>query len=140
MLNQEDIKKIIPHRYPFLFIDGITEIEPLKRVVDFKKVREDEYYFKGHFPEEPVMPGVLILEAISQVGAAALLVDETYKGKLILFAGADNVKFRRKVVPGDTLKLECDVLTLKRRFGSAQGRAYVDDQLACEAVIKFIIS
>ncbi|MGI6787829.1 MAG: 3-hydroxyacyl-ACP dehydratase FabZ [Acholeplasmataceae bacterium] len=140
MLNQEDIKKIIPHRYPFLFIDGITEIEPLKRVVGFKKVREDEYYFKGHFPEEPVMPGVLILEAISQVGAAALLVDETYKGKLILFAGADNVKFRRKVVPGDTLKLECDVLTLKRRFGSAQGRAYVDDQLACEAVIKFIIS
>ena len=140
MLNQEDIKKIIPHRYPFLFIDGITEIEPLKRVVGFKKVREDEYYFKGYFPEEPVMPGVLILEAISQVGAAALLVDETYKGKLILFAGADNVKFRRKVVPGDTLKLECDVLTLKRRFGSAQGRAYVDDQLACEAVIKFIIS
>ncbi len=140
MLNKEDIKKIIPHREPFLFIDKVTEIEPLKRGVGYKEITGDEAFFKGHFPEEPIMPGVLILEAISQVGATILKMDEAYKDKLILFAGADEVKWRRKVVPGDTLRLECEVIKLRRNFGVGEGKAYVGDELACEGILKFIIA
>ncbi len=140
MLNKEDIKKIIPHREPFLFLDKVTEIEPLKRGVGYKKITGDEAFFKGHFPKEPVMPGVLILEAISQVGATVLRMDDAYKDKLILFAGADEVKWRRKVVPGDILRLECEVIKLRRNFGVGEGKAYVGDELACEGILKFIIA
>lgn len=140
MLNKDDIKKIIPHREPFLFLDKVTEIEPLKRAVGYKEITGDEAFFKGHFPKEPVMPGVLILEAISQVGATVLRMDEAYKEKLILFAGADEVKWRRKVVPGDTLRLECEVIKLRRNFGVGEGKAYVGDELACEGILKFIIA
>lgn len=140
MLNKEDIKKILPHREPFLFLDKITEIEPLKRGVGYKEVKADEPFFKGHFPEEPVMPGVLILEAISQVGATVLRLDKAYKDKLILFAGADYVKWRKKVVPGDTLRLECEVIKLRNNFGIGEGKAYVGDVLACEGILKFIIA
>jgi 3-hydroxyacyl-[acyl-carrier-protein] dehydratase len=139
VLNQEAIKKIIPHRDPFLFVDEVKIIEPLKHGLGYKKVREDELFFKGHFPGQPVMPGVLIVEAMSQVGATVLLSDDNYKGKLVLFVGADNIKFRRQVVPGDTLKMEIEIIKLRGNFGSAQGRAYVDDELACEGVVKFAV-
>lgn len=139
MLNKDDIKKIIPHRDPFLLVDNISEMEPLKRGVGYLTLDKNMLFFKGHFPEEPVMPGVLIIEALSQVGATVLLSDEAYKGKLVFMAGADNLKFRRKVSPGETLRLEVEVVRLRGNFGSAQGKAYVDDELAAEGLVKFAV-
>lgn len=139
MLNQDDIKKIIPHRDPFLFLDKVDNLIPLKSATGYKFVSEDEEFFKGHFPNEPVMPGVLILEAMAQVGAVVVLVNEEYKNKIVYFTGADNVKFRKKVLPGDTLRLECEVIKLRKRFGVGEAKAYVGDELACEGLIKFAI-
>jgi 3-hydroxyacyl-[acyl-carrier-protein] dehydratase len=139
MLNREDIKKIIPHRDPFLLVDKITEMEPLKRGVGYLTLNKNMAFFQGHFPEEPVMPGVLIIEALSQVGATVLLSDEAYKGKLVFMVGADNLKFRRKVSPGETLRLEVEVVRLRGNFGSAQGKAYVGDELAAEGLVKFAV-
>lgn len=107
--NKEQIMEIIPHRDPFLLIDEINEIEPGKRVVATKHINEDDFWFKGHFPEYPVTPGVLMIEMLAQAGAAAMLVLPENKGKLGLFAGIDKAKFKKQVVPGDTLKLEVEI-------------------------------
>lgn len=139
MLTKEEIKKIIPHRDPFLFVDKVSEIDPLKRGIGYLTLTNDMAFFKGHFPQEPVMPGVLIIEAFSQVGATVLLSDESYEGKIVFMAGADNLKFRRKVVPGDTLRLEVEVIRLRGNFGSAHGKAYVGDELAAEGTVKFAV-
>lgn len=139
MLNQTQIKQILPHREPFLLIDEITFLEPLKKAVGIKYVKHDEDYFRGHFPEKPVMPGVLIIESLAQVGAVALLSSETYQGKLAFFTGIESAKFRKSVLPGDVLTLECEITRIRGPFGFGQGKAYVNGELVCEANISFAV-
>lgn len=134
-----EILKIIPHRYPFLLIDKIVDIEENKSITAVKNVTFNENFFQGHFPNQPVMPGVLILEALAQAGAAAILAIEDNKGKLVFFAGADKVKFRRVVVPGDILEMKCEILKMKANFGKAKSVARVNGEIACEAEILFAI-
>lgn len=135
------IKDIIPHRYPFLLIDKIIEVElePVVRAVGIKNVTINEPFFQGHFPSYPVMPGVLIVEALAQTACVAGLMIDENKGKIPLFTGIDNLKFRRQVVPGDTLKLEVEFTAMRRGMGKANVRASVQDQTAVEGVIKFAI-
>ena len=139
MLNKEQIKEIIPHREPFLLIDEIVELEPGKRAVGMKYVTEDEYYFKGHFPGAPVMPGVLTVESLAQVGAVAVLSMPEFKGKTAFFGGIKNAKFRAMIKPGDTLRLEVELLRLRSRVGIGAAKAFLGDKCACEAEISFII-
>lgn len=136
MLTKEQIKDIIPHRDPFLLIDEISEIEWGKSGVGIKHVRDDEYYFQGHFPGNPIMPGVLIVESLAQVGAVVILGLDEYKGKLALFAGVDNVKFKSIVRPGDDIVLKVEVVKIRFGIGFAHGQAYVNGELVCEADIK----
>ncbi|NLT94586.1 MAG: 3-hydroxyacyl-ACP dehydratase FabZ [Clostridia bacterium] len=140
MLDINRIKEILPHRYPFLLVDKIIEIEPGKRVVGLKNVTANEEYFNGHFPGYPVMPGVLIIEALAQTGAVGVLCMEEYKGKLVLFAGIDKVKFRKQVVPGDQLRLEVEVTKLRGKVGKCQARAFVGEDLAAEGELMFAIA
>ncbi len=137
MLNIKQIQEIIPHRYPFLLIDTIDELEPGKRAVGTKNVTINEYFFQGHFPNEPVMPGVLIIEALAQTGAVALLSLEQFKGKIAFFAGIDKVKFKKSVVPGDTLKLEIEIIKMKGTIGIGKATAYVKEVKVCEAELTF---
>ena len=137
--NQEQIKRIIPHRDPFLLVDEIHEYIENESVTAIKYVTGNEDFFKGHFPEYKVMPGVLILEALAQAGAFVVLNIEEYKGKLAFFAGADNVKWRRQVKPGDTLKLCVKLEKFKMGIGVADAAAFVGDDLACSAKIKFAV-
>lgn len=137
MLNNQEIQKIIPHRYPFLLVDKIIELEVGKSAVGIKNVTFNEPFFQGHFPGNPVMPGVLMVEALAQVGAVALLSDEAYKGKLALFAGIDEVRFKRQVVPGDVLRLEVEIISLRRNIGKGSVCAYVGDEVACKGTIMF---
>ena len=137
LYNQEEIKKIIPHRDPFLLIDEITEYIEKERVTAIKYVTGEEDFFAGHFPEYKVMPGVLILEALAQAGAFIVLSMDEYKGKIAFFAGADEVKWRRQVKPGDTLKLCVTVEKIKFGMGIANAAAYVGEEIACTAKIKF---
>jgi 3-hydroxyacyl-[acyl-carrier-protein] dehydratase len=137
-LNKEQIKEIIPHRDPFLLVDRVLDLVPGKTAIGEKDVRSDEYYFKGHFPSEPIMPGVLIIESIAQTGAITLLSLPENKGKIVYFGGLKKAKFKRKVVPGDTLRLEVELNKIKEKFGNGFGRAFVGDKLACEA--EFIFS
>lgn len=139
MMGIKEIKKILPHRYPFLLVDRVTEMEEGKSITGYKNVTINEEFFNGHFPEEPVMPGVLILEAIAQVGAIAILSKEEFKGKIPLFAGADKVRFRQKVVPGDRLELSCEIVKLRGPVGIGKGIAKVDGKKVCEAEIMFAI-
>ncbi|MCI9418542.1 MAG: 3-hydroxyacyl-ACP dehydratase FabZ [Eubacterium sp.] len=139
LLDINEIKRIIPHRYPFLLVDCIEEMEPGVKAVGYKNVTVNEPYFQGHFPEKPVMPGVLIVEALAQVGAVAVLSLEENKGKLAFFGGIDKAKFRRQVVPGDRLKLETEIIKCKGPMGVGKAIATVDGKTACEAEIKFII-
>ncbi|MBE5940032.1 MAG: 3-hydroxyacyl-ACP dehydratase FabZ [Lachnospiraceae bacterium] len=138
-LNIEEIKEIIPHRQPFLLIDAVEEMEPGKSCVARKCVTYNEPFFAGHFPEKAVMPGVLILEALAQTGAVAVLSLDEYKGKIAFFGGMDKVKFRRQVVPGDVLRLETELIKRKGPIGIAKGVAYVGDQIAAEAELTVII-
>ena len=137
-MDIKEIMKIIPHRYPFLLIDKVENIEDNK-IVAIKNVSMNEYFFQGHFPVEPVMPGVLIIEALAQAGAVALSSKEEFKGKIAYFAGINNAKFRRKVVPGDTLRLEVELTKIRGRAGVGYGIAYVDDKKVCEGELTFMV-
>lgn len=139
MLDSRDIQAIIPHRFPFLLVDRILEIEPGKRAVGLKNVSAGEPFFAGHFPGFPVMPGVLIVEALAQVGAVALLQLPDFRGKIAFFAGIDGVRFKRQVVPGDVLRLEVELGRLRRGFGSGTGRATVDGEVAAQGELLFAI-
>lgn len=139
MLDIQDIKEIIPHRYPFLLIDQVEELEEGKRAVGYKNVTINEPFFQGHFPEYPVMPGVLITEALAQMGAVAMLKKEENQGKLAFFTGIDKCRFKRQVVPGDRLKLEVEIVRLKGPMGKGKATATVDGELACEAEIMFAL-
>ncbi len=138
-LEAADIMRIIPHRYPFLLIDRVIELEPGQRVVAIKQVTANEPQFTGHFPDRPIMPGVLMVEALAQAGAVAVLSLPEYRGKLALFAGIDECRFRRTVVPGDTLRLEITVQKLRGMFGRATAVASVNGEPAVEAVLSFIM-
>lgn len=135
----QDIKNIIPHRYPFLLIDRVSYIEPGKKVIAYKNVTSNEYFFQGHFPEMPVMPGVLIIEALAQAGAVAILSQEEFKGKIAFFGAINKAKFRRNVVPGDTLKLEVEIIKIKGSAGIGKGTAYVGEKKAAEGELMFMI-
>ncbi|MFA5536247.1 MAG: 3-hydroxyacyl-ACP dehydratase FabZ [Bacillota bacterium] len=139
MLESVDIQKILRHRFPFLLVDRILELEEGKRALGIKNVSINEPFFQGHFPDYPVMPGVLIVEALAQVGAVALLSLPEYAGKLVFFAGLEKVRFRRQVIPGDVLKLEVELVNLRSRIGKGTGKALVGDELACEAELLFAI-
>ena len=138
-IEAADIMRIIPHRYPFLLVDRVVELEPGQRVVAIKNVTANEPQYTGHFPERPIMPGVLIVEAMAQAGAVAVLTLPDYAGKLALFAGIDDCRFRRTVLPGDTLRMEITLEKLRGMFGRARAIATVEGEVACEAVISFII-
>ena len=138
-LDVEAIKKILPHRHPFLLIDRVEKLEPGKRAVGYKLVRTTEDYFKGHFPGHPVMPGVLILEALAQVGGVVMLSQPEMRGQIAYFMSVDFCKFRQTVVPGDELRLEVEVLRCRAKTGQCAGRAFVGDKLVCEAEVKFAI-
>lgn len=131
VMDIKQIMEIIPHRQPFLLIDRIEELEEGKRVVATKNVTYNEPFFNGHFPQEPVMPGVLQIEAMAQAGAVAILSQEEYKGKIGYFGGVDKVKFKKKVVPGDVLRIELEIDKMKRSIGIGHGTAYVGDEIAC---------
>ncbi len=138
-LGIKEIQQIIPHRYPFLLVDKVTYLEPGVKAVGYKNVTMNEYFFQGHFPGEPVMPGVLIIEALAQTGAVAILSKESFKGKIAYFGGISKAKFRKKVVPGDVLRLEIEIIKIKGPAGVGKAIAYVDDKKACEAEIMFMI-
>jgi 3-hydroxyacyl-[acyl-carrier-protein] dehydratase len=139
MLNSNEIEQIIPHRYPFLLVDRVIELEVGKKAVGLKAVTANEPFFQGHFPGYHVMPGVLIIEALAQVGAVALLSSDEHKGKLAFFAGIKEAKFRYQVKPGDTLRLETELIKVRGSIGIGEAKAYVGEQLACEATLTFAI-
>ena len=138
-LEAADIMRVIPHRYPFLLIDRVVELEPGRRVVALKSVSANEPQFTGHFPGRPIMPGVLMVEALAQTGAVAVLSLPEHRGKLALFAGIDDCRFRRMVLPGDTLRLEITLEKLGRAFGRGRAVATVEGEVAVEATLSFII-
>ncbi|MCA9878709.1 MAG: 3-hydroxyacyl-ACP dehydratase FabZ [Thermomicrobiales bacterium] len=139
VIEAEEIQRILPHRYPFLLVDRVIEIEPPTRAVGIKNVTINEPFFQGHFPTYPVMPGVLIVEAMAQVGGVAVLSSDDYRDKLALFAGIDNVRFKRQVKPGDTLRIEVELQKIRRGLGMGSGVATVDGELACKGDIMFAL-
>lgn len=139
LLKKDEIEKIIPHRHPFLLIDEVLKLEPGKKVLAVKHVREDEYYFKGHFPGNPVMPGVLIVEAIAQAGAVSILCLPEYKGRIILFAGIDKVRFKQIVRPNDDIYIEVEITNFKKNIGKAKGIAKVSGKIVCTAESMFAV-
>ena len=139
MLDINKIKKIIPHRYPFLLVDKIIEIQEGKRAIGLKNVTANEEYFNGHFPDYPVMPGVLIVEALAQVGAVAMLKLEDNQGRLAFFTGIDNCRFKKQVTPGDQLRLEVEIIRVKGPIGKGKGVATVNGELVCETEIMFAL-
>ena len=138
-LGVKEIEQILPHRHPFLLVDYIEDYEPGKFAIGYKCVTFREDFFKGHFPQEPVMPGVLILEALAQTGAVAILSQPENKGKTVYFGGIDKAKFKRKVVPGDKLKLECEIIKQKGPVGIGKAVATVDGKVAVSAELTFMI-
>lgn len=140
ILTAAQIQEVIPHRFPMLLVDRIIELEPMKRAVGIKNVTINEHFFAGHFPQKPVMPGVLILEALAQVGGVAMLYPEEYRGKLAVFAGMDRVKFRKPVIPGDQLYMVAEIVKLRSSVGKVWAEAFVDDQIVVEAEFLFALT
>ena len=138
-LGRTEIEAILPHREPFLLIDEVLELEPGKKVVARKSVRDDEWYLAGHFPGRPVMPGVLIVEAMAQTGAVAVLSEQENRGKLALFAGIDNVRFKRIVEPGDELELTCELERVRGPIGRGAATARVGGELAARGTLTFAV-
>ena len=138
-LDAVAIQRIIPHRYPFLLVDRVVELTPGQRAVGIKNVTMGDPFFQGHFPGYPMIPRVLIVEALAQVGVAALLTTDDFQGKLALFAGIDNIRFRRQVKPGDTLRLAVELGQVRRNIGTGTGEATVDGELACRGEFMFAV-
>jgi len=137
VLNTQEIMKLLPHRYPFLLVDRIVELEEGKKAVGIKNVTINEPFFQGHFPGHPIMPGVLIIEAMAQVGGLyAMVVNKIGDDKVTYFAGIDNARFRKPVVPGDVLRIELEMINCKRGLYCFAGKAYVEDVLVAEAELK----
>lgn len=139
MLDIKQIQEILPHRYPFLLVDRIIEMERGKRIVGIKNVTINEAFFQGHFPGNPIMPGVLIVEAIAQMGAVLILSEPEHTGKLVYFAGIDKARFRKVITPGDQLRMEAVPIKIRQKIGVMEGKAYVDDKLAADVTIMFTI-
>lgn len=139
MMDINEIREILPHRYPFLLVDRVTEVVEGKSIKGYKNVTINDQFFQGHFPEKPIMPGVLILEALAQLGAVSILSMDEFKGKIPMFAGADKVKWRKPVVPGDRLDLSCEIIKLREPIGIGKAVATVDGKKVCEAEIMFAI-
>jgi 3-hydroxyacyl-[acyl-carrier-protein] dehydratase len=139
MLNIEQIQKILPHRYPFLLVDKILELDQGKKAVGIKNVTLNEPFFQGHFPGKPIMPGVLVVEALAQVGACAILSLEQNQNKLVLFAGIDKMRFKRQIIPGDTLRLEVELTRIKGPFGKGKAVATVDEEPVAEGELTFAL-
>ena len=139
MLNKEEIKNIIPQRDPFLMIDEVEEYVPGESAIAYKNVNVEEWYFKGHFPGNPIMPGVLITESLAQTGAVAILSMDENKGKNALFGGIDKMKFKRKVVPGDRLKLEVKIIKRKGAIGVGEAIATVDEKIVAKGELTFAL-
>jgi 3-hydroxyacyl-[acyl-carrier-protein] dehydratase len=137
--GREVIEQIIPHRPPFLLVDEIVELEPGRRVVGRREIRADDWWFPGHFPGRPVMPGVLTIEAIAQCGAVAVLADEANRGKMPFFAGIDDCRFKRIVEPGDVLALECEFVRVRGAIAKGEGRASVGGELAAAATLTVFV-
>jgi len=136
-MDISEIMQVLPHRYPFLLVDRIIELEPGKKAVGIKNVTVNEPHFTGHFPGKPIMPGVLMIEAMAQVGACALFSEEKYKGQLGVLAGVDNFRFKRQAVPGDTLIITTEVIKLKSSFGWFKGEIRIQNDLVCRGELMF---
>lgn len=139
IVNIEEIMEIIPHRYPFLFVDKVEIVEEGIKGIGFKNVTMNEYFFQGHFPGKPVMPGVIIIETMAQVGAVILLSKEELKGRIPFFAGINKFRFKKVVKPGDTLRMEVEITKVRGSIGIGQGTAYVGDEVAAEGEFMFAI-
>ena len=139
VLTAEEIMEIIPHRQPFMLVDRIEELEPGVKAVGKKCVSYNEPFFAGHFPKEPVMPGVLIIEALAQVGAVAILSQPDFKGKTAYFAAINSARFKQKVIPGDVLTLETEIIKVKGPIGIGSAKAYVDGKLVTQAELTFAV-
>lgn len=139
MLDINQIKTMLPHRYPFLLVDRVLELIPKQRLVALKNVTMNENFFMGHFPEKPVMPGVLIIESMAQAAGLIMLSEDEHKGKTPYFTGIDNARFRKTIVPGDQIILEIDVIRLKGNVGRVKAVAKVDNQIATEAELMFVV-
>jgi 3-hydroxyacyl-[acyl-carrier-protein] dehydratase len=137
--GRDEIEAILPHRPPFLLLDEVIELEPGRRVVALREVRADDWWFPGHFPERPVMPGVLIVEAMAQAGAVAVLVEEENRGKIAFFAGIDDCRFKRVVEPGDVLRLTCEIDTVRGPIGRGKATAHVGEALAARGTLMFAV-
>jgi 3-hydroxyacyl-[acyl-carrier-protein] dehydratase len=139
MYDINQIKTMLPHRYPFLLVDRVLELVPKQRLVALKNVTANENFFNGHFPQRPVMPGVLIIESMAQAAGLVMLSEEEHKGRIPYFTGIDNARFRRTIVPGDQVIIEIDVIRIKGNVGRAKAVAKVDNQVATEAELMFVM-
>ena len=138
-LTTTEIMKIIPHRHPFLLIDRVEDYVPGEYAIAYKNFTYDEYFFRGHFPDYPIVPGVITVEALAQTGAVAILSIEDFKGKIAVFAGIDNCKFKTAIYPGDTVRLETKIIAVKGPVGLGEAVATVNDKIAVKATLKFAI-